>query len=100
MNKILGYIFYAIGIILILSVFMRITEYIGVFLNLSKLFSSDLEGFGRGEIIGDAIGRLLIVVLIYFLFKWGKKNVSSKNVKGYSSNPMESFLNFGMLFWH
>ncbi len=65
MNKTLGYIFYAIGIILILSVFMRITEYIGVFLNLSKLFSSDIEGFGRGEIIGNAIGRILILTLFY-----------------------------------
>ncbi len=33
------------------------------------------------------------------MFKWGKKNVSSKNVKDYSSKPMESFPNFGMLFY-
>ncbi len=78
MNKTLGYIYYALGVILILSVFMRITKYIGDFIRLFKIFSPELNGFQRGEIIGSAIGRLLILGLIYFLFKWGNKNVTSK----------------------
>ena len=78
MNKTLGYIFYIIGTLLVLSVFMGIVEYIGAFINLSKIFSSEINGFQRGEIFGSAVGRILILVLIYFMFKWGRKNVTSK----------------------
>jgi len=42
------------------------------------MFSSKINGFQRGEILGGVIGRILILVLIYFMFKWGKKNVTSK----------------------
>lgn len=71
--KVLGYIFYGIAVLLILSIVGKLGKFIGDIINIGKVFSSNIDGIQRGQIIGALVVWILIIVAIYFLFKYGNK---------------------------
>jgi len=77
-KKALGYIFYGIAILLSLSVGSSLGEFLGDFIRLTKIFSTDINGLQRGQIIGSIIFWILLIVAIYYLFKYGRKYVRNK----------------------
>ena len=76
--KALGYVFYLIAILLCLSILGQLGKFISDFLSLFKIFSSELDGLQRGQIIGSVIFWILLIVAIYYLFKYASKYVKNK----------------------
>lgn len=76
--KVIGYLFYGIAIILCLSIFARLGKFIGAIISLFGIFSPELTGMQRGQIIGGAVFWIVLILIIYILFKYGNKFTSKK----------------------
>lgn len=77
-KKALGYIFYGIAILLSLLMVGRLGKFLEDFVSLFKIFSLEINGFQRGQIIGSVFFWILLVVAIYYLFKYGNKFIKNK----------------------
>ncbi len=71
--KFLGYILYGFGILLIISIIGRLGKFISDIIRVFKIFSLDITGLERGQIIGSFIFWILLIIVIYYLFKFGNK---------------------------
>ena len=60
------------SVLLYLSILGQLGKFIN-FLSLFKIFSSELDGLQRGQIIGSVIFWILLIVAIYYLFKYASK---------------------------
>lgn len=73
LKKILGVIFILIGGLLSLSLLIQAPSTV-----ISALERKEVSGYGVGYIFGVIIGFLIILVPIFFLFKFGFKWISNK----------------------
>lgn len=78
MNKIFGVILYLIGLLLIFAFVGQLPKFLAVFFSFFKIFSSELDGLQRGNIIGAMIYWILHFAIIYFSFKYGNKLFKKK----------------------
>lgn len=78
-KKALGYIFYGIAVLLCLSIVGRLGKFLGDIVSLFKIFSSDINGLQRGQIIGSIVFWIFLIVAIYSLFKYGNKFIKNKD---------------------
>lgn len=73
MNKIFGVILYIIGLLFIIAFVGQLPKFLTAIFGLFKIFSSELDGFKRGNIIGSIIYWILHCTIIFFSFKYGNR---------------------------
>ena len=73
MNKIFGIILYIIGVLFIIAFVGQLPKFLTAVFGLFKIFSSELDGLQRGNIIGTIIYWIVHFAIIFFSFKYGKK---------------------------
>jgi len=78
MNKFFGIVLYVIGVLFIIAFIGQIPKFLDAFLNLFKMFSSEINGLERGSIIGQLIYCIIHIAIIYFAFKYGKRIFKKK----------------------
>tara|TARA_R100001369_G_scaffold55222_1_gene82065 strand:- start:844 stop:1092 length:249 start_codon:yes stop_codon:yes gene_type:complete len=78
MNKIFGIILYIIGSLFILAFVGQLPKFLAAIINLFKIFSSELDGLQRGNIIGTIIYWIIHFAIIYFAFKYGSRFFKKK----------------------
>ena len=81
MNKIFGIILYIIGLLFIIAFVSQLTKFITAVFSLFKIFSSELDGLQRGNIIGTIIYWVVHFAIIFFSFKYGKKLFKKKTLE-------------------
>ena len=81
MNKIFGVILYIIASLFIIAFVVQLPKFLGAVISLFKIFSSELDGLQRGNIIGTIIYWIIHFAIIYFSFKYGNKLFKRKPVE-------------------
>lgn len=73
MNKIFGVILYIIGFLFIIAFVGQLPKFLTTIFSLFKIFSGELDGLQRGNIIGSIIYWIFHCAIIFFSFKYGNR---------------------------
>ena len=78
MKKILGFFLYLAAIVLTLAFIGQFDKFLAIIISLLKIFSTELDGYQKGVILGSFFYWIIHFAIIYFAFKYGSKFFNKK----------------------
>ena len=81
MKKVLGVFLYVVAIVLTLAFIGQFDKFLAIIISLFKIFSTELNGYQRGLILGSFFYWIIHFTIIYFAFKYGSKFFNNKSVE-------------------